>query len=122
VRGRTFVYSSALFVLGLAYRATFLSQGFNGTDEGWLQTLGQRVANGQIPYRDFYFVLPPVSVYREAVLIKLFGDAYGILASRWVFAVEATLASVVAFIILRRFVGDHLAFLTFRTTRMMPSS
>jgi Dolichyl-phosphate-mannose-protein mannosyltransferase len=112
IRGRCVVYAVLLFVLGLAYRATFISQGFNGTDEGWLQTLGQRVANGQVPYRDFFYVLPPVSVYREAALIKVFGDGYGILASRWVFVIEATLASVVAFIIIRRFVGDHLAFLS----------
>lgn len=112
LRGRAVLYSAVLFLLGVGYRATFLSQGFNGTDEGWLQALGQRVANGQVPYRDFYFVLPPVSLYKEAALIKLFGDAYGILASRWVFAVEATLASIVAFLILRRFVGDHLAFLS----------
>lgn len=110
--GRSVLYAAVIFVLGLAYRATFLSQGFNGTDEGWLQTLGQRIANGQVPYRDFYFVLPPVSAYREALLIKVLGDAYGILGSRWAFAVEATLASVVAFIILRRFVGDHLALLS----------
>ena len=112
MRSRPLLYSAGLFLLGLAYRATFLSQGFNATDEGWLQSLGRRVAEGQVPYRDFYFVLPPVSLYREAALIRVFGDAYGILASRWVFATEATLASVLAYIILRRVAGDRLALLS----------
>lgn len=92
------------------YRATFLAQGYNATDEGWLQTLGDRIVHGQVAYRDFTYVLPPVAAYKEAALIRLFGDGYGILASRWVFAVEASLASVLAFLIVRRFVAPRLAF------------
>lgn len=110
LRRQPLLYSAVLLGLGLAYRATFLSQGYNATDEGWLQTLGSRIVHGQVAYRDFYYVLPPVAAYKEAALIRLFGDGYGILASRWVFAVEASLASVLAFLIVRRFVGPRLAF------------
>jgi hypothetical protein len=105
------LYGAALFLAGLAYRATFLQSGFSPTDEGWLQSLGYRVATGQVPYRDFYYHFTPFSVYKEAALVALLGDAYTVMASRWVFAVEASLGSVLAYLIVRRFTSDLIAFL-----------
>jgi len=109
---RPLLYAVLILLVGLAYRATFISQGFAATDEGWLQSLGYRIAHGQLPYRDFDYALPPLSIYKEAALIKVFGDAYGVLASRWAFVVLATIGSVLTFLIIRRYVGDRVAFLT----------
>ena len=110
------LYGAALFVAGLAYRATFLQSGFSPTDEGWLQSLGYRVTTGQVPYRDFYYHFTPFSVYKEAAMVALFGDAYTVMTSRWVFAIEASLGSVLAYLIVRRFTSDLIAFLvTFPT-------
>ncbi len=108
--GRWLPYALLLLAAGLLYRASFISQGFAATDEGWLQSLGSRIAQGQLPYRDFDYALPPLSIYKEAALIKVFGDAYGVLASRWAFVLLATLGSVFTFLIVRRYVDDRLAF------------
>jgi hypothetical protein len=109
---RPLLYAVVILLVGLAYRATFITQGFAATDEGWLQSLGYRIAHGQLPYRDFDYALPPLSIYKEAALIKIFGDAYGVLASRWAFVVLATIGSLLTFLIIRRYVGDRVAFLT----------
>jgi len=109
---QSLAYCLALFGLGVLYRATFISQGYNATDEGWLQSQGARIVAGQVAYRDFSFDLPPVSIYKEAALIRVFGDAYGILASRWVFTLEVALASVLAFVIIVRYVRPTTAFLS----------
>jgi hypothetical protein len=100
-------------VVGLGYRATFIAQGFNATDEGWLQSVGRRVVLGQVPYRDFDFVFPrtPLTVFKEAALQAVLGDAYTLLLARWLFAVEATLGSVFAYLILRRFTSNRAALL-----------
>lgn len=111
LRRESVVYSILIALVGLGYRATFITQGFDATDEGWLQSVGRRITLGQVPYRDFGFFLPPVSIYKEAALQAVFGDAYTLLFSRWVFVAEATLGSVIAYLILRRFVSDRLAFL-----------
>jgi len=105
------LYGAALLLAGLLYRATFLRDGFSATDEGWLQSLGYRVVTGQVPYRDFYYHFTPVSVYKEASLIALLGDGYTVMVSRWAFAIEASLGSLLAFLLVRRFAGDLLAFL-----------
>jgi hypothetical protein len=104
-------YAVVLLAVGLVYRATFISQGFNATDEGWLQAVARRIVMGQVPYRDFNFDFPPLSIYKEAGLQVLFGAAYDLLVSRWAFAVEAGLGSVLAFFILRSFVSTRTAFL-----------
>ncbi|HEV1992531.1 MAG TPA: hypothetical protein VGR34_06670 [Candidatus Dormibacteraeota bacterium] len=101
----------ALLVLGLAFRATFIQQGFNPTDEGWLLSAGRRIVSGQVLYRDFDIALPPFSLYKVAALLALFGDGYTVLAARWAFAVEATLGSVLAYLIMRRFAGPGTSFL-----------
>jgi hypothetical protein len=55
--------------------------------------------------------LPPLSPYKVAAMLALFGDGYTVLAARWAFAVEATLGSVLAYVIIRRFAGPGTSFL-----------
>ena len=60
----------AIFViLVVIYNYFFLGQGFNGTDEGYLLSLGQRIVDGDRPYLDFYFLRTPLSIYVQAGLI-----------------------------------------------------
>ena len=110
-RRQTAIFALLLFAAGLAYRATFLNQGFNASDEGFLPSLALRLVRGQVMYRDFYYTLPPLSVYKEAAVMATLGPAYSFLASRWVFAVEVSFTSVIAFLIIRRYVSPLLAFL-----------
>jgi len=104
-------YAVTLFAVGLIYRSTFIAQGYNPTDDGWLQSMAMRILAGQMPYQDFYFPLPPLSIYEQAALMRLVGNSYGILAARWVFSVEVSLASVLAFVIIGRYFKPMLAFL-----------
>ncbi len=110
-RRQTILYAVLLFAAGLAYRATFLNQGFNASDEGFLPALALRVVKGQVVYRDFYFALPPLTLYKEAAVMAVLGPAYTFLASRWVFAAEVSFGSVIAFLIIRRFISAWPAFL-----------
>ena len=98
-RAQTVLYAVVLFAFGLLYRATFLSQGFNASDEAFMPAIASRIVKGQTIYRDFYYASPPLTPFKEAVIASLFGPGYGYLLSRWVFAVEVSLASVIAFLI-----------------------
>jgi hypothetical protein len=47
------VYVAAIALVGLAYRATFITQGFNATDEGWLPRVRPHQQLAQLaPCRD----------------------------------------------------------------------
>lgn len=65
---------------------------------------------GQVIYRDFYYASPPLTVYKEAAVAALLGPDYGFLASRWVFTVEVSLGSVLAYLAIRRFFTPTVAF------------
>jgi hypothetical protein len=110
-RRQTALFAVLLFVAGLAYRATFLNQAFNASDEAFLPAVAMRIVKGQVIYRDFIYASPPLTPYKEAAVAFILGDAYGFFASRWVFAVEASLGTVIAFLIIRRFLGPWPAFL-----------
>lgn len=109
-RGPAILYGLLILAIGLVYRLSFIYQGWSATDEGWLQAAGGRIASGQVPYRDFEFLLPPVTIYKEAALAAITGSSWTVLASRWLFSVEVTVASLLVFLILRSVVGERTAF------------
>ncbi len=91
--------------LAVIYNYLFLGQGFNGTDEGYLLSLGQRVASGDRPYIDFYFLRTPLSIYIQAGLIEIFGDSYTVLASRIFWAVQIGVLALLLSTVYRKFVS-----------------
>ena len=104
-------YATVLFGIGLIYRLAFIFQGWSANDEGWEQALGARIAGGQVPYRDFDNVFPPLTAYKEGLLHAVLGSTWSVAASRWLFSIETSLASVLVFLIVRRFATDRVAFL-----------
>lgn len=87
------------------YNFFFLGLGFNATDEGYLLSLGARVADGEMPYVDFYFLRPPLSIYIQAALINLLGESYTVLASRIYWTVQMCMVALLLSIVYRRFVS-----------------
>jgi hypothetical protein len=106
----TVLHSFLLVLVGVAYRATFIQQAFNGSDEPWLPALARRVVLGQVPFRDFYYGFPLITLYKEAGLMAILGDHYTYLASRWGFAIEMSIASALAYLVVRRVAEPWLAF------------
>ena len=110
-RRQTALYAALLFAAGLLYRATFLGQAFNASDEAFLPALASRVLGGQVVYRDFIYASPPLTVFKEAGIAAILGSNYDYLTSRWVFAIEVSIGSVLAFLIIRRYTPPLVAFL-----------
>ncbi|UCD16312.1 MAG: hypothetical protein JSV44_07535 [Candidatus Zixiibacteriota bacterium] len=85
-----------------AYNFFFLRYGFNATDEGWLLSLGKRIAEGEQPYLDFYFLKTPLSIYIQAALIELLGTDYTILVSRIYWTIQMWGLAVAVSLLYRR--------------------
>lgn len=62
------------------YAALWARVGLNTDDGGFLPALAYRVLDGEVPYRDFIFVRPPLSVYLRTLPLLL-GD-HGLYADR----------------------------------------
>jgi hypothetical protein len=67
----------AAFVCLLAYLVLFFGMPLrpNVYDEGIVLTASMRVAAGQLPHRDFYFIYGPAPLYILAGLYRLFGES-----------------------------------------------
>lgn len=67
--------------------------GFHPTDYGFIDSLSYRVFLGQIPYLDFEYVRPPLSIYFHAIPIYLFGEENLVISSRIIFYLQLALIS-----------------------------
>jgi hypothetical protein len=62
-------------------------------DEGLILTGAMRVANGEMPHRDFYAIYGPAQFYVLALLFKLFGP-WAMAERLWDFAIKAAIATL----------------------------
>ncbi len=105
----------------VVYNWLFLGQGFNATDEGYLLSLGQRIANGATPYVDFFFLRTPLSIYLQAWLLELFGDSYTVLASRVYWSAQMWLGAIILSFLYYRVVTRVETFLLLLATWVISS-
>ena len=67
---------AALLLAGAALiSAVTILQGIQPNDEGLMLQAAGRIADGQVPYRDFWWFYPPGQPYVLAFLWKLFGPS-----------------------------------------------
>jgi len=88
----------AVPVVHVVYGLLFYDKALNTFDEGWMVYAAERIADGQVPYRDFFLHTTPASYYILAALYELFGPSLivGRLAALVVTAVTALLLYVLA--------------------------
>jgi len=63
-----------IILLSIVLRAFFLHPNFS--DENFYFNVAKNIAEGKIPYRDFFFAHPPLQVYTLAILYKIFGFSF----------------------------------------------
>lgn len=90
-------------VLVFIYNYIYLHYGFNATDEGYLLSLGSRIAEGEQPYSDFYFLRTPLSIYIQSIFISLFGDDYTVFVSRILWSIQMFIGTVILSFVYRKY-------------------
>ena len=89
-----------VFLFSFAYLCSFLRYSSLEPDEGIVLQGGQRILDGQLPYRDFFSFYTPGSFYLVAALFKGFGDSF--VVARLSLAVAGAACSVVTYLLARR--------------------
>ncbi|MBI4406406.1 glycosyltransferase family 39 protein [Candidatus Micrarchaeota archaeon] len=77
------------------------------SDENTYYKMGQLVAEGQMPYRDFFFAHPPLQIYIYAAVFKVFGFNFFML--KMFSAVAAVAAAVFVFLAAKEKVNREAA-------------
>lgn len=102
---RTRAPELALFALAAVISGFTLLRQIDPFDEGLVLQAARRIAEGQVPYRDFFWVYGPGQPYLLAGTAELFGDSlvhWRVLRT----AVDASVA-LTAFVIVRREAGTR---------------
>ncbi len=89
-----------LFIFSLAYFFLFVKVLWRIGDEGTLVYGAQLVAQGALPYRDFFEVMGPASFYWLGLFFKVFGT--NILVARTVLLLTASLTIILLYWMTRR--------------------
>jgi hypothetical protein len=89
-----------VFLLSLGYLCAFVRYSSLEPDEGILLQGGQRILDGQIPYRDFFSFYTPGSFYLVAAVFKIFGNSF--LVARTSLAITGAACSLVTYLLARR--------------------
>ncbi len=62
---------SLLFILPIFYTITIGRYGLEDSDSGFILGMGWRILNGEMPYKDFFYIRPPLSPYLSAFYLWL---------------------------------------------------
>jgi len=104
---RSLALLAALLVAGALVSGATALQGIQPNDEGLMLQAAARIADGQVPYADFWWFYPPGQPYLLAALQEVFGPS--LLVWRVVRALTDAVVAALAFGLARRAAGPGLA-------------
>jgi hypothetical protein len=99
--------AAVLFALGLLLSGVSIRWGINPHDEGLMLQAGERIADGQLPYRDFYANYGPGQYFLVGGLDWLFGPS--LMTWRIVRVLLDAGVAVLAYLLVRRDAPEPLA-------------
>ncbi|MCL2123763.1 MAG: hypothetical protein FWH34_06690, partial [Desulfovibrionaceae bacterium] len=82
-----------LIALFLIYAVCYAPYGMDTTDFGFFYGYPWRLLQGQVPYRDFYFITPPAALYWHAFWLSITPDEIAVLAGKLGFLAELAAAA-----------------------------
>lgn len=83
----------AAVLVPVAYAVFYAPYGMDTTDFGFFYGYPWRLLQGEMPYRDFYYITPPVSLYWHALWLALTPSSIAVLAGKLSFLAETAAAA-----------------------------
>lgn len=81
------------FVIVIAYFIIYGFYGYNDEDDGFILALSWRVFNGEIPYKDFLLIRPPVSPLLHAIPLFIIPENFQVIFERFLFYIMVAVSS-----------------------------
>lgn len=103
---KNYILDYILLILLFLYYLYFVNKGIDFGDEGYYVHIASRIAQGQIPYRDFALQYTPGFFYILAIGFKFFG--YNLLVGRIINIFVCVLTVIILFKILHKRQQDNL--------------
>jgi len=101
-----------LIILGVIFSAVCIfGFGLEFSDQNVYYYMGKLIANGQMPYQDFFFSHPPGELYIDALIYKVFGAS--LLAFKIASLIAVLLSAILVYIIAREQFSIKTAMLSY---------
>lgn len=81
------------FLVPAAYAVFYAPYGMDTTDFGYFYGQPWRILQGEVPYRDFAYITPPVALYWHAFWLRVTPDGISVLAGKISFLAEMLAAA-----------------------------
>lgn len=89
---KKFNYLLLFIIFVISYFVVYGFYGYNDADDGYVLAFSWRVFNGEIPYRDFISVRPPLTFLFHSLPLYFIPDNYQIIFERFLFYVLMALS------------------------------
>src|SRR4030095_2416559 len=107
-------------VATLLYMSLWFNNWLGLTTDGWFFFYGDQLAHGRLPYRDFSLLVPPLTVFEAAALVRLFGEH--LLVTHAVGVLQRVVFAVVTYLWLARISPRRVAMLAAITMIVVASA
>ncbi|GJQ32891.1 MAG: hypothetical protein HBSAPP04_17300 [Ignavibacteriaceae bacterium] len=99
----------ALFLLTVSvYIILYAPYGFTDADDGFITALSWRIFNGQVPYVDFIYVRPPLTLYLHTLPFFILPNELVLISERVLFFISLALSSYFGAAAAKKVIHDRL--------------
>jgi Gpi18-like mannosyltransferase len=95
-----------LIFFGIFIKSFFLHPTFS--DENFYFNVARNIAQGKVPYKDFFFAHPPLQIYALALLYKIFSES--LILGKFFTLILSSLSALLLFLIAREVSNESSAF------------
>jgi len=100
---REIFYRVFFFLLPVIYFLLYGPYGFDDVDGGYTISSVYRFVNGQVPYKDFILVRPPLSVFLHSIPFLVFPSDYLLIIERFIIYLNFAFVAWLSMVIINRF-------------------
>ena len=93
----------SVFLFSVAYLLIIYDKELPDLDEGWILAMSDRILRHDVPYRDFFTLTSPGSIYLNAWIFQVFGTS--IIVERMATLILASFGTVVIYLLARLMMG-----------------
>lgn len=99
----------ALFLLTVSvYIILYAPYGFTDADDGFITALSWRIFNGQVPYVDFIYLRPPLTLYLHTLPFFILPNELVLISERVLFFISLALSSYFGAAAAKKVIHDRL--------------
>jgi hypothetical protein len=90
------IFRYAYLLVPILYMVFFGRYGWSDTDDGFILGYAWRIFNGEVPYKDFIYVRPPLSLYLHSMEFHLFPAEFVYIGARSIAVLQVFLYSMIS--------------------------